>query len=144
MRELNRLKRIVAVRTTQRDISAMRLLEARQKVERARNQLSQAERQLAKASQPVLSGEQLTPLDLERMDAERIAALEEIAAWQASKETAERDEESARSRVEAQHVMLRQSERLEERAEQRHQRRISAVERQQHDERASRSVREPF
>jgi hypothetical protein len=144
MREVKRLKRIVAVRTTQRDICALRLLEAKQKTEHAKDQLSQAERQLEAASQPVVTGEQLTPMDLERMDAARIAAWEEIAVWQVNKENAEQAEETARSKVEAQHLMLRQSERLGERAERTHQQRVTAAEQQLHDEQASRSGREPF
>jgi hypothetical protein len=144
MREVKRLKRIVAVRTTQRDISAMRLMEAKQQTVHAKDQLGQAERQLEEASQLVGAGVQLTPLDLERMDAARIAAWEEIAVWQVNKENAERAEETARSQVETQHLMLRQSERLGERAEQSHQKRLSAAERQLHDEQAGRAGREPF
>lgn len=144
MREVKRLKRIVAVRTTQRDICALRLLQAKQQTEHAKDQLSQAERQLEEASQLVAAGEQLTPMDLERMDAERIAAWEEIAVWQVNKENAEQAEETARTQVEAQHLMLRQSERLGERAERTHQQRLSAAERKLHDEQASRTGREPF
>ena len=145
MREVKRLKRIVAVRTTQRDISAMRLMEAKHRTEHAKDQLDQAEKQLEAASQLVGAGEQLTPLDLERMDAERIAAWEEIAVWQVNKENAEQAEETARTQVEAQHLMLRQSERLGERAEKSHQKRLSDAERQHHDEQASRGGgREPF
>lgn len=144
MREVKRLKRIVAVRTTQRDISAMRLMEAKQRTEHAKVQLNQAEQQLEAASQLVGPGEQLTQMDLERMDAARIAAWEEIAVWQVNKENAEQAEETARTQVEAQHLMLRQSERLGEKAERTHQQRVSAAERQLHDEQASRTGREPF
>lgn len=151
MTEVRRLRRIVAVRTTQRDICAMRLLQAKQRTEHAKDQLSQAERQLEEASlPPALIGEPLTPMDLERMDAARIAAWEEIAVWQASKESAELAEETARTQVEAQHLRLRQSERLGERAERSQKQRVSAAEQQLHDEQASRGGRagpdgrEPF
>ena len=66
----------------------MRLKEAKQQTEHAKDQLNQAQRQLEAASQLVGAGEQHTPMDLERMDAARIAAWEEIAVWQANKENA--------------------------------------------------------
>lgn len=138
MKEVARLRRIVAVRTAQRDLSALRLQEAQRQRLLAEQQLAHAEQKLIDAAQPAPRGEQLTQIDLERMDMARIAAWEEIAEWQQSKHNAVLAQESARSQVEAQHLALRQSERLEGQAAQKWQQRLSAEEQRLADERASR------
>ena len=53
MQELKRLRRIVSVRTTQRDLSALRLLQARDHVEAQHRLLRQSERLTDQAAQRV-------------------------------------------------------------------------------------------
>lgn len=137
MKEVNRIRKIVAVRTTQRDISAMHLQLAKHRTAWAEQQLQQARLQMQEASRRE-PGQEFFPGQMERIDVEQTAAREEIAAWQEWKYIAEREQESAREKVKAQHLLLRQSERMEERAEKENQARISAAEQEHEDEQASR------
>ncbi len=142
MNKVKRLQRIVAVRTTQRNLSAMDLQTAKGQTQHAQDELLKAEQKLQQASQGAAKGALLSPGQMERMDVARTAAREEIAAWQVEKLCAEQREESARLKVEAQQVLLKQSEKLEERAEKENQARLSAAEKRIEDERAGRAFME--
>ncbi len=142
MNQVKRLKRIVAVRSTQRDISAQRLLTAKGHLQHADLQLAAATQCMTEAQKKAVSGADLSPREMERMDVAKTAAREEMAAWQTQKEEAQRAQESARERVKAQHILLRQSELLGERAEKEQRTAQNALAQKRADERATRGGRE--
>jgi hypothetical protein len=138
MNEVKRLHRIVAVRTTQRDISVQHLTDARGRVRHASDQLTLAKQRMDEAQKKAVVGAKLSPADLERMDMAKAAAREEIAAWRERKEAALGEQEAARERVKAQHTLLRQSELMGERAEKEERGRQESAARKREDERAGR------
>lgn len=141
MNEVKRLKRIVAVRTTQRDISAQKLMEAKGRLSHADGQFFAATQRLEAAQKKAVIGAELSPAELERMDVATTAAREDMAAWQEKKLEAYMEQEQARERVKAQHILLRQSELMGERAKKEEQTRQNTAQQQREDERAPRRGR---
>lgn len=142
MRELTRLRRLLALRTTQRDLSALRLQEALRRSAETQQQLEQADAAYQASSQ---RGDLPTELDatmLERLDLSQAAAREDRAFWSGAAQRADQQADAARE------IALRQ-EKLRQHSEDRTadarvavQRRVQKAEQQLLDERAGRVRRE--
>lgn len=144
MREIKRLRRIVAVRTTQRDLSAMQLLQAQRQKDAAEEQRDRAEARFREAAGRAGLTEAVLPGTLERMDANQAAARAERNLWEAEVTRAAQVQAKARAHVEAQHRLLQQSERLTTQAVKEEARQRGAAEQKATDELSGRESRGPL
>lgn len=142
MRELTRLRRLLALRTTQRDLSALRLQEALRCAAETQQQLTQADAAYQASAQRGDLPKDLDATMLERLDLSQAAAREDRAFWSGAAQRADQQADAARE------IALRQ-EKLRQHSEDRTaearvvvQRRVQKIEQQLLDERAGRVRRD--
>mgnify|MGYP000013390543 CR=1 FL=1 len=142
MRELTRLRRLLALRTTQRDLSALRLQDALRCAAETQQQLEQADAAYQASSQRGGLPTELDATMLERLDLSQAAAREDRAFWSGAAQQADQQADTARELALRQEKLRQHSEEKTAEARVAVQRRVQKVEQQLLDERAGRVRRE--
>lgn len=142
MRELTRLRRLLALRTTQRDLSALRLQDALRRAAETQQQLEQADEAYQASSQRGGLPTELDATMLERLDLSQAAAREDRAFWSGAAQHADQQADTAREIALRQEKLRQHSEEKTAEARVAVQRRVQKVEQQLLDERAGRVRRE--